>query len=102
MLHDIYSYGNMDTVDHARKGATMASRMLAQLQVVNEDEATIVCDAIRGHSDKDSTDSAFDEVLKDADAFQSWLCDPLIQPIAQSRRDRCHRVLAELGVQRHA
>lgn len=101
MLHDIHSYANMDTLDHARKSATMASELLARLQIVNEDEATIVCDAIRVHSDKDSTHSAFDEVLKDADTFQSWLYDPLAVPIAQSRKERCNRVLAELGVRQH-
>ena len=101
MLHDIYSYASMDTIDHAHKSATIADKMLAQLQVVSEDEATIVCDAIRVHSDKDSTHSAFDEVLKDADAFQFWLYDPLLEPTSQSRKERCSRVLAELGVHRN-
>ncbi len=98
MLHDIYTYAMMDPVDHAHKSATMADKMLAQLGVVSEDEAAIVCDAIRNHSDKGNTHSAFDEVLKDADSFQFWLYDPMTEPLDQSRRERCTRVLAELGV----
>jgi hypothetical protein len=88
----------MDTVDHANKSALMATDLLSRLKIVTEDEAAIVCHAIRSHSNKDNTDCAFDEVLKDADTFQSWLYDPFAGPIAQSRKERCNRVLAELEV----
>ena len=100
MLHDIYSYAKMDTVDHARKSATLAREILARLQITNDDETRIICDAINTHSDKKLTHSPFDEVLKDADAFQFWLYNPLVEHITQTRKDRCSKVMAEFGITR--
>jgi HD superfamily phosphodiesterase len=98
MLHDIYSYTRMDTADHAHKGAPLARGILEKLQLTNEKETGIICDAIYVHSDKELTHSPFDEILKDADTFQAWLFNPLIEIIAQARKNRCSKILAELGI----
>ncbi len=98
LLHDICSYVKMDTLDHARKSSVMAGEILAKLKIINDDEAKAVCEVIEHHSEKESAHSPLAEVLKDADSFQFWLCDPLVQPIDQSRKERCDKVMAELGI----
>jgi predicted hydrolase (HD superfamily) len=100
MLHDICTYAKMDPVDHAHKGAALAREILAGLQIASDDETRIICDAIYAHSDKEQTNSPFDEVLKDADSFQFWLYDPLAEHLTQTRRDRCRKTMAELGIVR--
>ncbi len=100
MLHDIYSYAKMDIKDHAHKSATLAREILTGLKITNDNETRIICDAIYTHSDKKLTHSPFDEVLKDADAFQFWLYNPLVEIIAQTRKDRCSKVMAEFGIAR--
>jgi HD superfamily phosphodiesterase len=102
MLHDIYSYARMDTADHARKSAALAREILAGLQITSDDETRIICDAINVHSDKELTHAPFDEVLKDADVFQSWLYNPLEEINTQAKKTRCRRVLAEFGIARDA
>ena len=46
MLHDIYSYANMDPNDHAHKGAEMARNMLNSTNAFREEEINVVCTAI--------------------------------------------------------
>jgi HD superfamily phosphodiesterase len=98
MLHDIYAYAMMDTADHARKSAALAREILAKLQITNDDETRIICDAIYVHSDKEDTNTPFDEILKDADAFQSWLYNPLVEITEKTRKDRCIKLMTELGI----
>jgi len=100
MLHDIYSYAKMDTVDHAHKSAALAREILARLQLTNDDETKIIYDAIYTHSDKELTHSPFDEVVKDADTFQSWLYNPLVESIGKTKNDRLNKLIAEFGIAR--
>lgn len=69
MLHDIYSNANMDTQDHAHKGALMARNNLNSLQVFKEDEIDLICTAIYNHSDKSIIHNSFHEILKDAEYY---------------------------------
>ncbi len=100
VLHDIYTYANLDPADHARKGAALARDILVRLQITKDDETRIICDAIHAHSDKEQTNSPFDEVLKDADSLQFWLHDPLAEHLTQTRKDRCDRLMVEFGILR--
>ena len=77
MLHDIYSYANMDSNNHAHKGAEMARNILNTLNLFNEDEKNLICAAIRNHSDKSMVHGWLDEILKDADVMQHVLYNPL-------------------------
>jgi len=65
-----------------------------------DDETKIIYDAIYVHSDKGLTQSPFDEVLKDADTFQSWLYNPLVESIGGKRSDRLNKLMAEFGIAR--
>lgn len=77
MLHDIYSYANMDSQDHAHKGAVMARNIIDSLNMFSEDEKELICTAIYNHSDKSVVHDSLDEILKDADVMQHVLYNPL-------------------------
>lgn len=76
MLHDIYTYANLDSQDHAHKGAEMARNILNSLSIFNDDEINLICTAIYNHSHKSMTHGPIDEILKDADVMQHVLYNP--------------------------
>ena len=77
MLHDIYSYANMYSQEHAHKGAVMARNILDSLNIFSEEEKNLICTAIYNHSDKSNVHDSLDEILKDADVMQHVLYNPL-------------------------
>ena len=79
MLHDVYSYANMDSCDHAHKGVEMAKDILEQSGLFTELEQDKICMAIYNHSDKSVVHDPLNEVLKDADAMQHYLYNPLFE-----------------------
>jgi len=78
MLHDVYSYVNMDSQDHAHKGAEMARNILDSLKIFSEDEKNLIYNAIYNHGDKTIIHDSLDEILKDADVMQHVLYNPLL------------------------
>ena len=98
MLHDIYSYANMDSNDHAHKGAEMARNILNCLNIFNEDEKNIVCTAIYNHSDKSIMHDSLDELLKDADVMQHVLYNPLYE-IKQQEEKRFSSLKMEFDLE---
>lgn len=78
MLHDIYSYTNMNPQDHAHKGAEMAREILDSLQIFSEEEKDLIYTAIYYHSDKVEVHGWLDEILKDADVMQHVLYNPML------------------------
>ena len=97
MLHDIYSYAKMDTSEHAHKGAVLAKEILISLNITNEEETNLICDAIYSHSDKDILHSNFTEILIDADVMQHCLYNPAFE-IAPHERARFERLKSEFGL----
>lgn len=97
MLHDIYSYANMDTREHARKGSAMARGILKGLQLAGEDEIDAICDAIATHSDKAGVHPSFNEVLCDADVLQHYLYNPTFE-ISGPRKARYEKLKQEFGL----
>lgn len=87
MLHDIYTYANLDSKDHAHKGADLARGILDSLLLFNDNEKNLICNAIYNHSNKSGIHNWLDEILKDADVMQHVLYNPLldIKPIEQPR-----------------
>lgn len=79
MLHDIYTYANLDSQDHAHKGAEMARDILNSLSIFSDDEINLICVAIYNHSDKSMIHGPIDEILKDADVMQHILYNPLFE-----------------------
>ena len=97
MLHDIYSYKNAYTADHAHKGAVIARAILNELKVFSIEEINLICSAIYHHSDKGTIDSTFDEVLKDADAMQHIFYNPLFE-VREQEVERFYHLKAEFGL----
>lgn len=97
MLHDIYSYIKMDTKEHAQKGASLAREILTSLQITNEDETNIICNAIYTHSDKGTEHISFNEVLIDADVLHHCLYDPMLE-INPHEKDRFEKLKLELNI----
>jgi len=98
MLHDIYSYANMDSQDHAHKGAEMAHDILNSLNSFSEDEIKLIYTAIYNHSDKSIVQEPFDEILKDADVMQHVLYNPLFE-IKQSEQKRFNSLKMEFNME---
>ncbi|QUH21235.1 HD domain-containing protein [Alkaliphilus sp. B6464] len=97
MLHDIYSYAKMDTKDHAHKGAVLAKEILTSLQITNEDETKIICDAIYTHSEKGLVHPDFNEILIDADVLQHCLYNPMFE-VMSHEKNRYEKLKIELGI----
>lgn len=96
LLHDIYSYANMDSSDHAHKGAEMARCILKKLSSFEESEIDLICSAIYNHSDKSTVHSALDEILKDADVMQHVLYNPL-KDVKQHEQQRLDSLKMEFN-----
>lgn len=97
MLHDIYSYAQMDTSEHAHKGAVLSREILTSLNITSDNEVQLICDAIYFHSDKALIHSNFDEVLKDADVLQHCLYNPMFD-IKLHEKERYEKLTKEFGV----
>ena len=97
MLHDIYSYANMDPNDHAHKGAEMARNMLNSTNAFREEEINVVCTAIYNHRDKLVVQAPLDELLKDADVMQHVLYNPLCK-IKEEEEKRFSSLKMEFGL----
>lgn len=98
MLHDIYSYANMDSQDHAHKGAVMARNILDSLNTFSEEEKNLICTAIYNHSDKSIVHDSLDEILKDADVMQHVLYNPLLD-IKHHEQKRFSSLKKELALE---
>jgi HD superfamily phosphodiesterase len=95
MLHDIYTYKNGTSVDHAIRGALLARDILETLEIANENEIEIICGAIHNHSEKGATHCDFSELLKDADVMQHCLYNTALEiaPHEVARYEKIKKVL---------
>ena len=98
LLHDIYAYKTGARTDHAHQGAVLAKEIMQETGLFSEEEMETVAGAIYHHSDKDTVDSPFDEVLKDADALQHFLIMPLADS-APHEAARVSKLKEELGIE---
>lgn len=98
VLHDIYSYANMDSHDHAHKGAAMARDILKSLNLFAESEENMICAAIYNHSNKSAIHTPLDEILKDADVMQHVLYNPFFE-IKPSEGQRFHALKKEFDIE---
>ncbi len=97
MLHDIYTYSMMDTIDHAHKGAVLAKEILNSMEIFNKTEMEIICSSIYNHSSKEIKHSSFNEVLIDADVLQHCLYNPLLA-VAVHEKARFENLKLEFGL----
>lgn len=99
MLHDYVTYQGYDGPEHAHKGAPVVKELLDRINITTKEETELIVQAIYHHSDKDRIDSAFDEVLKDADVMQHWLRNPM-EPLFREQ-ERVDKLIVEFGLQRN-
>lgn len=97
MLHDIFSYKTMNHQDHAHKGAVMVKDILDELDIFDDIETDMICDAIYNHSDKAVTHTSFTEVLIDADVLQHYLYNPFFA-VSGSAKMRLENLKREFGL----
>ena len=93
MLHDLLTYVDRseDTDDHAHKCAAYAKeRVIDYLDCYSAAEKEMIYNGIYNHSDKSTKGFYFDEIIKDADAIQHslrnpmedyWFCAPRIKQV---------------------
>ena len=97
ILHDLLTYvdRNEDTDDHAHKCADYARETIfGQLTSFSPEEKEMLYNAVYNHSDKNVVGFWFDEIVKDADAVQHTLRNPMEDHFY--KKNRIRRVLREL------
>ena len=97
MLHDLLTYVDRaeDTDDHAHKCADYAkAHVLNHLRQFTAEELEMIYSAVYHHSDKRVKGHWFDEIIKDADALQHTLRNPMENFFYEKPRIR--QVLDEL------
>ena len=97
LLHDVFAYKRGSYDDHAHLGAEYIRKLLEKIELTTPEETESICSAIWHHSDKDTVDTPFDEVLKDADALQHFLIMPLVAP-APHEAARVSKLKEELDI----
>jgi uncharacterized protein len=78
MLHDLVTYESGDSENHAARSAKRAMEILSELGGFTEGEIACIESSIAHHSDKQTIDGPYDEVLKDADVLQHDLYNPAL------------------------
>ena len=97
LLHDLLTYVDRaaDTDDHAHACADFAKeRVLDRLSCFSEEEKAMMYRGIYNHSDKRVLGDPFDELIKDADAAQHALRNPMEDHFYLN--PRIQRVIEEL------
>lgn len=98
-LHDIGRIrNNIITKEHAKIGSENARNILIETNVFTEAEINIICTAILRHGNKETIDDEYDELIKDADAFErSYHYSNSSMEIQREAREL--KVLTELSIE---
>jgi len=97
LLHDFHTFLTLEPENHAEKGAILAKEVLEKLKITADDETDKICSAIRSHSSKNSVQSAFAEVLIDADVMQHCLFNVTI-PVSEREKNRFEKLVKEFSL----
>lgn len=96
MLHDYAKYFTKDEGDHAHLSAPYVKALLEQTGEFSEDEIQMICQGVYHHSEKSVVGDPFDEIIKDADALQHFLRNPMED--FWFEQERLQRLMEEFGV----
>lgn len=96
MLHDYSKYYECIEEKHAEKSSIEARKILSAIGRFTDMEIETICHAILRHSDKNSVDNEFDEILIDADEMQHWLRNPTEDYFFDKERTR--KIAEEFGL----
>jgi uncharacterized protein len=97
-LHDIgrVIYNILDA-NHAKVGAKEAERILKSVGVFSIYEIKLICNAIQQHSNKTMIAGEYEELIKDADIMERYLCNRL-RFANEDEGHRIPKVKAELNL----
>lgn len=95
-LHDIgrVMYNILDKT-HAKVGAKEAEVILSNADVFSMHEIKLICNAIEQHSNKTIVGSEYEELIKDADIMERYLCNRQ-RFVNEDEGNRIPKVRAEL------
>ncbi len=96
MLHDYSSYLVCESDDHAHTAEPYVRELLEKTGEFSEQEINMVCQGVYNHSDKSVVGEPFDEIIKDADALQHYLRNPMED--FWFERKRVQVLVEELGL----
>jgi hypothetical protein len=103
-LHDVHVIVNGSYIEHAKKGAEIARKILEESSEFDGGEIEKICNAIAKHSDKHIyDDDELVELVKDADCIDCFLYgdgvyDEKPQEILKHYQSRLVKVRKELGL----
>lgn len=97
MLHDIWSFKNSYSKDHAKLGSIEARKILTDTALFNDAEIDIICTAILNHSNKSTIDDEYSEILKDADVLNHYFYNTDFK-ILEHEKERLEKLFIELGI----
>ena len=72
MFHDFYAYKTNIHEFHAQNGAESARPIIRDLGIFTKEEQKTILSAIFHHSDKNTVNDVYDEIVKDADVLQHY------------------------------
>jgi HD superfamily phosphodiesterase len=75
LLHDCSSYLLNSSFDHANRSSELSRKLLYEMNLFNHEEITIICNAIRNHSDKGKIHDEYSELIKDADVLAQYFSE---------------------------
>ena len=99
LLHDIHTFVYFDSEKHAKKGSVLAREILTELRLTTDEETDKICSAVRHHSKKSGSFSAFDEVLIDADVMEHSLHNVTHPPFTKDE-ERFEKLLDEFDLKK--
>lgn len=89
ILHDYATYYHNTSFNHASHSSVLAASLLKDTSLFTDKEIDIIVQAVSNHSNKDTIEDNYSELIKDVDAYQHYLLDPkqLFSTTLQQRID---------------
>jgi len=87
LLHDIHTLLTDDPKDHAKHGAAKAKEILTELNIVSNEEKSMICSAIKNHSAKGTAHSGYTQTLKDADTLSHYFHNPSLDFLDDGKKN---------------
>lgn len=94
ILHDYATYYNTTSFNHATQSSILVTSLLEKTNLFTKQEIDCIIHAINKHSNKDTIDDVYSELIKDADSYQQYLMEPS-QRFSVAKQQRINKVIQE-------
>ena len=88
LLHDMSIAIDCNHFAHASRSSMMARDLLKETGMMSDEEIAIIVNAIAKHSNKETIDDDYAELIKDADVISHSLEGSVLKPVEVERLDR--------------